>query len=90
MKGLLLPSKLLLAELSGKVILWIGDTDGKTAQRLKQEGRHGVFAMADVEPITAWLEHLFDRESSGREIEPKATREVREESVRKWEALLRQ
>jgi len=88
MKGLLLPSKLMLAELSGKVILWIGDTGGKTAQRLKREGRHGVFTMPDVEPIAAWLEHLFERGSSGQAIEPKATREVREESVRKWEALL--
>ncbi len=90
MKGLLLPSKLMLAELSGKVILWIGDTDGKTAHRLKREGRHGVFTMPDVEPMAAWLEHLFERESSGQVIEPKATREVREDSVRKWEALLRQ
>jgi hypothetical protein len=90
MKGLLLPSKLLLAELSGKAILWIGDTDGKTAQRLKREGRHGVFILADVEPIAAWLEHLFEQETSGQVIEPKATREVRGESVRKWEALLRQ
>jgi len=90
MKGLLLPSKLLLAELSGKAILWIGDTDGKTAQRLKREGRHGVFILEDVEPMAAWLEHLFDQESSGQIIEPKATCEVRGESVRKWEALLRQ
>jgi hypothetical protein len=90
MKGLLLPSKLILAELSGKAILWIGDTNGKTAQRLKKEGRHGVFAMTEVEPMAAWLQHVFEQESSGQVVEPKATRAVREESIRRWEALLRQ
>jgi putative colanic acid biosynthesis glycosyltransferase WcaI len=88
MKGLLLPSKLMLAELSGKAILWIGDTDGKTAQRLKKEGRHGVFAMTDVDPMAAWLQHVFEQTSSGQVVEPKATRAVREESVCRWEALL--
>lgn len=89
MKGLLLPSKLMLAELSGKAILWIGDTDGKTAQRLKKEGRHGVFALADVDPMATWLQHVFEREAPGQVIEPKATRVVREEAIRKWETLLR-
>jgi hypothetical protein len=88
MKGLLLPSKLMLAELSGKAVLWIGDTDGKTAQRLKAEGRHGVFTMDEVEPMAAWLQYLFEQESSRQTIEPGSTRTVREESVRKWEELL--
>jgi len=88
MKGLLLPSKLMLAELSGKAVLWIGDTDGKTAQRLKAEGRHGVFTMDEVEPMAAWLQYLFEQESSRQTIEPRSTRAVREESIRKWEELL--
>jgi len=88
MKGLLLPSKLMLAELSGRTVLWIGDTDGKTAQRLKAEGRHGVFTMDEVEPMATWLQFLFEQKSSRQTIEPRSTREVREESVRKWEELL--
>jgi hypothetical protein len=89
MKGLLLPSKLMLAELSGKSVLWIGDTDGKTAQRLKGEGRHGVFTMEEVEPMAAWLQSRFEQESNGQTIKPRSTGEVREESIRKWEELLR-
>ena len=54
MKGLLLPSKLMLAELSGRPILWIGDTDGFTALRLRKAG-HGVFASDQIEPIAEWL-----------------------------------
>lgn len=88
MKGLLLPSKLMLAELSGKAVLWIGDTDGKTAQRLKADGRHGVFSLDEVEPMVAWLQYLFEHDSPGSTIEPRSTRTVREESVRKWEELL--
>ena len=88
MKGLLLPSKLMLAELSGRTVLWIGDTDGKTAQRLKAEGRHGVFTMDEVEPMAAWLQYLFERKSSEQAIKPRSTRDVREKSIRKWEELL--
>jgi hypothetical protein len=89
MKGLLLPSKLMLAELSGRAILWIGDVDGKTAQRLKKEGRHGVFTIEDIDPIAAWLQHLFERESCDEVIEARAPSAAREDSIRKWEALLR-
>jgi glycosyltransferase involved in cell wall biosynthesis len=86
--GLLLPSKLILAELSGRAILWIGDTGGKTAQRLAREGRHGVFAVEDVEPIAAWLQRLFERETSSQAIEPTPTRFVRERAIDDLEALL--
>jgi hypothetical protein len=88
MKGLLLPSKLMLAELSGKTILWIGDIDGKTAQRLARENRHGVFKMDSVESIAAWLQGRFERESLEPLIQPRATRVVRQQTVRQWEALL--
>jgi len=88
MKGLLLPSKLMLAELSGKSILWIGDTDGKTARRLARESRHGVFTIDSVEPIALWLQDIFERPSPKQPIEPRATRVVRQESLRQWEALL--
>jgi len=88
MKGLLLPSKLMLAELSGRTILWIGDTDGKTAQRLARENRHGVFTMEGVESIATWLQGVFERESLEPQIAPRATRVIRQQTVRKWEALL--
>ena len=88
MKGLLLPSKLVLAELSGRSVLWIGDTDGKTARRLKQSGRHGVFTLEDIEQVTAWLQQIFEQHSPER-ISPSSTQAVREESIRRWEALLR-
>lgn len=88
MKGLLLPSKLMLAELSGRSILWIGDTDGKTAQRLARENRHGVFAMEGVESIATWLQDVFEREFAEQVLEPKATHIVRQQTVHQWEALL--
>jgi hypothetical protein len=89
MKGLLLPSKLMLAELSGRTVLWIGDTDGKTAQRLVREKRHGVFTMEDVESIAAWLQGVFERESTLPDIKPGSTRDIRQESVRQWEELFK-
>ncbi len=88
LKGLLLPSKLMLAELSGRAILWIGDTDGKTATRLSQEGRHGVFTTADVESIASWLKSLFARNSFGMEINPKPTGVVRQQAADQWQAVL--
>ena len=87
MKGLLLPSKLMLAELSGRSILWIGDTDGKTARRLAQENRHGVFAIDGVEPIAAWLQQVFERKA-GAVVPPRPTTVARQQSVQRWEALL--
>jgi glycosyltransferase involved in cell wall biosynthesis len=87
LKGLLLPSKLILAELSGKAILWIGDTDGKTAGRLSREGRHGVFAIEEVDRIAAWLQSFFAQESFEQAIEPKATRAVRQHTAAQWEGL---
>jgi hypothetical protein len=88
MKGLLLPSKLMLAELSGKVILWIGDTDGKTAQRLVREKRHGVFTPEDIEAIAAWLQEVFERDLIEPAVKPRPTRDIRHQSVCQWEALL--
>ena len=87
MKGLLLPSKLMLAELSGRPILWIGDTDGFTATRLKKAG-HGVFASDEIEPIAAWLRRTLDpnAESPGP---PRASGLMRGEVVAAWNALLR-
>jgi Glycosyltransferase Family 4 len=87
MKGLLLPSKLMLAELSGRAVLWIGDTDSHTARRLKKAG-HGVFAMDEVESIASWLGEIFGQKSSRPATKPRATRDVREQSIRAWEALL--
>lgn len=88
-KGLLLPSKLMLAELSGRAILWIGDTDGKTAGRLAAEGRHGVFTIDQAEPIAAWLQSVFAGEPSAHAIPPRDPREVRLQAARQWEELLR-
>ncbi len=88
LKGLLLPSKLILAELSGRAILWIGDTEGKTAARLFGEGRHGVFGIADFESISVWLRNFFARDSSQEEIKPRATAIVRQQAADQWQALL--
>jgi hypothetical protein len=89
LKGLLLPSKLVLAELSGKSILWIGDTDGKTAQRLSRNERHGVFAIEDVELITRWLQRQFEQDSPSQTCKPIPTSEMRQQAVDQWESLLR-
>jgi hypothetical protein len=88
LKGLLLPSKLLLAELSGRAILWIGDTDGKTATRLSREGRHGVFTTSDLESIASWLRAVFTRTSPEFETKPRATSDVRLRAADQWQALL--
>ncbi len=88
MKGLLLPSKLMLAELSGRPILWIGDTDGFTAARLKKAG-HGVFGPEETEAIAAWLEQALSRGSS-EPASPRPTRVCREQCVATWNALLQE
>jgi len=90
MKGLLLPSKLILAELSGRTILWIGDTDGKTAQRLSREGRHGVFAIEDAEKIAGWLQILFEQKCPAPVVKPRPTNLIRQQSLRQWETILQQ
>ena len=88
LKGLLLPSKLVLAEFSGKAILWIGDADGKTARRLSREGRHGVFTIEQVEAIAGWLQRLFEREPLSMAVAPIATHSVRQQAADDFEALL--
>ncbi|HEX4139557.1 MAG TPA: hypothetical protein VHY09_04370 [Candidatus Methylacidiphilales bacterium] len=88
MKGLLLPSKLMLAELSGRRVLWIGDTDGFTARRLKKAG-HGVFASEEIEPIAAWLREALDR-NAPPPTEPRASGVMREQVIAAWNALLRE
>jgi hypothetical protein len=88
LKGLLLPSKLMLAELSGRSILWIGDTDGKTALRLFREGRHGVFTITDAHVIARWLTTLFTRAASPMEIKPRSTSLARQQAAERWQALL--
>ncbi len=88
MKGLLLPSKLMLAELSGRRVLWIGDTDGFTALRLKKAG-HGVFASDELEPIAAWLRQALGHNAPP----PAATRSSlaqREQGIVTWNAWLRE
>ena len=88
MKGLLLPSKLLLAELSGRRILWIGDTIGATAKRLSRQGRHGVFAVDETEAIAQWLSGLFTKASPEPYPEPTPTSLVREQAFQQWSDLL--
>jgi len=88
MKGLLLPSKLLLAELSGRRILWIGDTDGATAQKLSRQGRHGVFAVDEIDAIAQWLRGCFNGESSDAAIEPAPIDFVRRQAFQQWDILL--
>jgi hypothetical protein len=88
LKGLLLPSKLVLAELSGSAILWIGDTDGKTAQKLSRQGQHGVFTIHDVGPITAWLQNLFESEPAARAVAPRSIHDARHQMMNLWEAQL--
>lgn len=90
LKGLLLPSKLQLAELSGRPVLWIGDTDGHTARRLAATGRHGVFSADQVVEIAQWLQALFSPEASAQSVSPSPTDPVRRQFLAHWEALLRQ
>jgi hypothetical protein len=88
LKGLLLPSKLMLAELSGRPILWIGDTDGFTALQLKKAG-HGVFANGEIEPIAAWLAQVLGAEPALGNA-PRPARASRDECVAMWNALLQE
>ncbi len=88
MKGLLLPSKLMLAELSGRPILWIGDTDGFTARRLQKAG-HGVFANDDADGIAAWLGQALDR-NAPPPAAPRPSSGQREQVIAAWNALLRE
>jgi hypothetical protein len=88
MMGLLLPSKLMLAELSGRTILWIGDTTGKTARRLAAQGRHGVFSIGQVSEIADWLAALFQNQTPGATQPPRDPRTMRENIARQWENLL--
>ncbi len=88
MKGLLLPSKLMLAELSGRPILWIGDTDGFTASRLRKAG-HGVFASSEIEPIAAWLRQALDR-NAPPPAAPRPSSALRAQVIATWNALLRE
>jgi hypothetical protein len=88
MKGLLLPSKLMLAELSGRPILWIGDTDGFTAGRLKKAG-HGVFASGELDAIAAWLRQALDPNAPPPS-PPRASSAQREQGIATWNALLRE
>jgi hypothetical protein len=88
LKGLLLPSKLLLAELSGRRILWIGDTDGATAQRLSRQGRHGVFAVKETDAMAEWLHDLFTRTSPEGVLAPTSTSILRQQTFEQWDKLL--
>ena len=84
-QGLLWPSKLALALLSGRPILWIGDTEGATAQALRAGG-HGVFAPGQIEEIAAWLRLKFA--SSAILPDPQPVEPVRSAALRQWEELL--
>ena len=88
MKGLLLPSKLMLAELSGRRVLWIGDTDGFTAARLRKAG-HGVFTSDEIEPIAAWLQRTL-APNAEPPAPPRASGLMREEVIAAWNVLLRE
>jgi hypothetical protein len=83
--GFLLPSKLLLAELSGRPILWIGDTASHTAWRLRKEG-HGVFGEANPEAIAEWLMQIFSQSQTRA---PQATSGMRGNCLVAWSTLLR-
>jgi colanic acid biosynthesis glycosyl transferase WcaI len=87
-KGLLLPSKLMLAELSGRPILWIGDTDGYTARRLAKGG-HGVFSSEQTDEIAAWLEQTL-APGALPPVAPRPSSSLREQGVAQWQALLRE
>jgi len=84
-KGLLWPSKLALALLSGKPILWIGDTEGATAQALRADG-HGVFAPGQIDEIAAWVRLKFT--SSVPLSAPQPVEPVRNAALRQWDELL--
>jgi glycosyltransferase involved in cell wall biosynthesis len=83
--GLLLPSKLLLAELSGRPILWVGDTESHTAWRLRKAG-HGVFSGNEPEAIATWLNATFAKDEVRPSHDP-AT--MRDHGVAAWSILLR-
>jgi hypothetical protein len=86
-KGLLWPSKLALAQLSSRPVLWIGDTDSRTAGALRAEPRNGVFAPGEVEQTARWLIDTMTA-TSHRPVLPLATETSRRENLQKWEALL--
>jgi len=54
-KGLLWPSKLALLEGLPRPLLWVGDTNGDLASRLRTREKTGVFLPGQVGEIKAWL-----------------------------------
>jgi hypothetical protein len=87
-KGLLLPSKLMLAELSGRPILWIGDTDGYTARRLAKAG-HGVFSSEQTDAIAVWLERTLAPDAPAP-APPRPSSSMREQGIAVWQGLLQE
>jgi hypothetical protein len=57
--GLLLPSKLALAELLDRPLLWVGETECATATHLRKRPRTGVFAAGQSDAIARWIEDIF-------------------------------
>lgn len=86
-KGILSPSKLILAELSGRTILWIGDTDGHTARALRAQG-HGVFGQNENIAIAAWLKTQFQMPRQTRPSQP--VERLRQKVMIDWQNLLEQ
>jgi colanic acid biosynthesis glycosyl transferase WcaI len=87
MKGLMWPSKLALARLSGRPVLWIGDTDSAAARALREDGRSGAFRPDQKEEIFAWLKRVF-RDENERQVAPISPQISRRKEMARWAAIL--
>jgi len=81
-RGLLWPSKLALATLLPRPVLWVGPVDGAVAKWLQFTTQCGVFAPGDVEGIAAFVSETVRQteKSSAQEIRNAA----RERALKDW------
>ena len=86
-KGLLWPSKLALAQLSRRPVLWIGDTDSWTGREVKKEPQNAAFLPGQEEEIFNWLKKTLSADFICSPA-PIPTEASRQEYLQRWLALL--
>ena len=87
MKGLIWPSKLALALLSGRPLLWIGDTDSATSRALMENDRNGAFRADQQEEVVAWLTRRLEKPILTL-ITAIPTQASRRELMARWNSIL--
>lgn len=80
-QGLLWPSKLALAALTARPIVWLGPTEGAVAHRLRQRAQAaGVFSVGDEAALADWVAARFH--DGKTDVTPEECQELRKEVQR--------